>query len=330
MEKLSDDIINKYLLGDCSEEEITAISARIQESDDDARRLFKAEEIFYLGKYKQYTSEERLAKAERKFCQRLQDEGKKKSRVLHLHRMMKYAAVLVLAFVSGGVGMYYVNNLSERDLLVASATDGVKQIVLSDGTKVWLNKASTLKYPEKFTGSTRQVHLDGEAFFEVAKNRKKPFLVKNEVLNVRVLGTVFNFKSRKNAAFSHTTLVEGQVEVMANRTHGKVVLVPGQRAELNRSSGLLTVRQVDANLDGAWHTDQISFQQATILEIAHSLEQIYNVKVIVSPDVQLERTYSGVVKKKENIESVFKTLQNSIPFNYKSKGSYIFITPLYK
>ena len=215
----------------------------------------------------------------------------------------------------------------EHQMLVAVANEGiVKEVVLPDGTKVWLNNAAMLKYPREFSEKERNVYLDGEAYFEVTKNRHKPFTVESDAMRVRVLGTTFNFKCDKRCRIAEATLIEGEIEVKGNKDEGQIVLAPGQRAELNRNSGRLTVKQVDAKLDAVWRDNLIPFNKANIFTITKALERFYDVKIILSPDIRSDKTYSGVLKKKSTIESVLKSLQNSIPIEYKIVGNNIFIS----
>ena len=197
---------------------------------------------------------------------------------------MKYAAVIaVMLVMGGGVGYWFYQNGNNQQMMVAVASEGiVKEVVLPDGSKVWLNNAATLKYPREFSEKERNVYLEGEAYFEVTKNRHKPFTVQSDAIRVR---------------------------------------------ELNKNNGRLTVKQVDAKLDAVWHDNLIPFQKADIFTITKALERFYDVKIILSPDIQTGKTYSGVLKRKSNIESVLKSLQNSIPIDYKIVGNNIFISP---
>ena len=203
---------------------------------------------------------------------------------------------------------------------------GEYRLVLADGTKVWINAESSLQYPVEFTAEQRTVILQGEAYFEVTKNRHKPFTVESDAMRVRVLGTTFNFKCDKRCRIAEATLIEGEIEVKGNKDEGQIVLAPGQRAELNRNSGRLTVKQVDAKLDAVWRDNLIPFNKANIFTITKALERFYDVKIILSPDIRSDKTYSGVLKKKSTIESVLKSLQNSIPIEYKIVGNNIFIS----
>ena len=287
------------------------------------------EEIYHLGKFDQYANEQRILRAEKQLYKKLDEEKSKQKITLNMQRWMKYAAMIaVILVIGGGAGYWLYQNGNNQQMMVAVANEGiVKEVILPDGTKVWLNNSATLKYPREFSEKERNVYLDGEAYFEVTKNRHKPFTVQSDAMRVRVLGTTFNFKSDKNCRIAEATLIEGEIEVKGNKEEGQIILAPGQRAELNKNNGRLTVKQVNAKLDAVWHDNLIPFQQADIFTISKALERFYDVKIILSPDIQADKTYSGVLKRKSNIESVLKSLQNSIPIDYKIVGNNIFISP---
>ena len=330
MNNLSEEIINKYLTGQCSEEELVEVNTWMKESEENARQLFRMEEIYHLGKFDQYANEQRILRAERRLNKKLDEEKRKQRKTaLNMQHWMKYAAMIaVILVIGGGVGYWLYQNGNDQQMMVAVANEGiVKEIILPDGTKVWLNNSATLKYPREFSEKERNVYLDGEAYFEVTKNRHKPFTVQSDAMRVRVLGTTFNFKCDRHCRIAEATLSEGEIEVKGNKEEGQIILAPGQRAELNKNNGRLTVKQVNAKLDAVWHDNLIPFQKADIFTISKALERFYDVKIILSPDMKADKTYSGVLKKKSTIESVLKSLQNSIPIDYKIVGNNIFISP---
>ncbi len=329
MSNLSEDIINKYLTVQCSEEELVEVNAWMKESEENARQLFRMEEIYHLGKFNQYADRQQMARAEKQLYKKLDEEKRKQNKILRMHRWMKYAAMIaVILVIGGGSGYWLYQNGNNQHMMVAVANEGiVKEIILPDGTKVWLNNSATLKYPREFSEKARNVYLDGEAYFEVTKNRHKPFTVQSDAMRVRVLGTTFNFKCDKNYRIAEVTLIEGEIEVKGNKEEGQIILAPGQRAELNKNNGRLTVKQVDAKMDAVWHDNLIPFQKADIFTISKALERFYDIKIILSPDMRADKTYSGVLKKKSTIESVLKSLQNSISIDYKIVGNNIFISP---
>lgn len=326
MRNLREDILKKYLMGECSEDELNEVNAWIKESDENARQLFRMEEIYQLGKENPRVMKQQMLLAEKRLLKRIKKEENERTRTLRMYLWMKYAAIVTIALLlGGGAGYWFFQN--DADMLVAVANEGiVKEVTLPDGTRVWLNNSATLKYPREFSKDERSVHLEGEAYFKVTKNHQKPFIVESDAMRVKVLGTTFNFKSDPRCRVAEATLIEGEIEVKGKREEGQIILAPGQRAELNKSTGRLTVKQVDAKLDAVWHDDLIPFEKADIFTITKALERFYDVKIILSPDIRLDKTYSGVLKKKSNIESVLKSLQNSIPIDYKIVGSNIFIS----
>ncbi len=329
MSNLSEDIINKYLTGQCTEEELVEVNTWMKESEENARQLFRMEEIYHLGKFNQYADGQRMARAEKQLYKKLDEEKGKQNKILRMHRWMRYAAAIaVILVIGGGAGYWFYQSGTDQQMMVAVANEGiVKEVVLPDGTKVWLNNSAILKYPREFSEKERNVHLEGEAYFEVTKNRHKPFTIQSDAMRVRVLGTRFNFKCDKRCRIAEATLIEGEIEGKGNKEEGQIILAPGQRAELNKNNGRLTVKQVDAKMDAVWHDNLIPFQKADIFTITKALERFYDVKIILSPDIQSNKTYSGVLKRKSDIESVLKSLQNSIPIDYKIVGSNIFISP---
>lgn len=311
MSKLNEDIIIRYLENRCSEEDFVLINEWMKESDENAGELFRMEEIYQLGKFP-FEEENLVVRAERRLGRRLKRENQKKQEVFKLRSVLRYAAAIVGVMVLAAGLAYWFRNKAE-ELVVASAAHGqVREMLLPDGTKVWLNQSSVLKYPRAFEGKERHVYLDGEAYFEVARNHEKPFMVKSPAMDVRVLGTSFNIKCRPDNSFAETTLIEGEVEVKDKSDKGRITLLPGQKAVLNRVTGRMQVKQVDPKMEIVWHNDLIPFEKSSIFQIAAALERFYGVKIILSPDVDSTNTYSGVLKKKDNIESVLNSLRNSI------------------
>ena len=328
MNNLSEDILMRYLTGECSDKDFARVNAWIKESDDNARRLFRMEEVYHLGRHDSFPDQKKVARAEARLYKKLAQEDAHSRKVIRMHQWMRYAAIIVLALMIGtGGGYLYYQADPTRNMITASSTDGkVKEVMLPDGTKVWLNQSATLRYPKEFSESERDVYLDVEAYFEVTKNRRCPFVVESEAMRIKVLGTTFNFKCDKSHKLAEATLIEGEIEVRGNHDEGMIILSPGQKAELNKTTRRLVVKQVDAKLDAVWHNDLIPFEQADIFVITRTLERFYDVKIILSPDIKSDKTYSGVLKKKDNIESVLQSLDNSIPINYKIVGDNIFIS----
>lgn len=240
---------------------------------------------------------------------------------------MKYAAVITSILAISGLTLWYFVADSQEKWITASTTNGeTLEITLPDNSKVWLNENSILKYPEHFTKEKRELHLTGEAYFEVTKNKHKPFTVQSSAMNVQVLGTKFNFKTPSNGRIVETSLIEGEIKVSGNNNEGAITLSPGQKVELNTVTKQMKVSETNAALDAIWHNNLIPFKNADIFDIAKVLEKVYGVKIILSPDISPSTTYSGVLKRKDSIEDVLRILQNTIYLQYKIHQETIFIS----
>ncbi|MEH3112831.1 FecR family protein [Pedobacter terrae] len=185
---------------------------------------------------------------------------------------------------------------------------GQYQVILPDGTKVWLNAASSLKYPEVFNGSERRVELSGEAYFEVAKNKTQPFHVKNQRQDVEVLGTHFNINSYLDNNTIKTTLLEGRVRI----TNGQSVkiLKPGEQAIAEVSGdGIRLATGVDTNDETAWKNGLFQFNNADLKSILKQLERWYNVHIDYSTIPN--KKYNGMVPRKAKLSEVLKMLEKT-------------------
>ncbi len=174
---------------------------------------------------------------------------------------------------------------------------GNYSVVLSDGTRVHLNAASTLSFPVSFSGSTREVRLEGEGYFEVVKNPARPFHVKTDGFTVEVLGTHFDVKSYPEDGSSSATLVEGKVRVRkeGSRRSPDMLLKPSQQAELNPAGKMK--RNTLSNLDEvlAWHSNTFKFANRPVSSILHDVSRWYDIPIIYhdkTPEQKLTGTFS--------------------------------------
>lgn len=158
---------------------------------------------------------------------------------------------------------------------------GEYQVTLADGTKVWLNAASSLTYPSHFTGSHRGVSLRGEAYFEVAKTKDKPFIIRTGEQSIEVLGTKFNVQAYEESVHERTTLVEGSVRVTAKSQI--VILKPGQQAQLRGQN--LTAKKVNVGDYMAWKEGKFSFDNKPFDEVMAEVGRWYDLKIIYQSNV---------------------------------------------
>lgn len=322
MNQVSYNKIKDFLDKKCSAEERKKMIEWITQSKENEEMFFRWEEIYFLGKYK----EPDLAKAEEKLMHRIKKESARKSRILRMEFFVRYAAIAVILIALTTFISWYFITPHEDWVLAQTSAGETKSLVLEDGTKVWLNENTTLKYPKKFLGKERVLQMDGEAYFEVTKNKHRPFVVEGKSMQIEVLGTKFNFKNRSGCRVAEASLLEGEIKASGNNEEGMILLSPGQRVELNSATKQMKVFATDAGMDALWHDNLIPLDNANLFRIASILEELYGVEFILSPDVDKSVTYSGVLGRKKNITDVLDILKETIHIEYKVHNNTIFIS----
>lgn len=200
---------------------------------------------------------------------------------------------------------------------------GEYRLVLADGSVVYMNSASRLKYPVRFTGGERLVELEGEAYFEVTKNEAHPFVVRTKRLDVTVLGTGFNVMAYKKDARTEVTLVNGKVDV----TSGKIseVLTPNRQFVMNNASGEYEVRTVDANAYAAWKGGTLNFDAMPLDELGDKLERWYGVSFFFSSERLKQLKFSGAFRKYNDMDYIFSLIEATTDVTFKINGNVIIV-----
>ncbi|NHA03542.1 FecR family protein [Mucilaginibacter sp. HC2] len=193
--------------------------------------------------------------------------------------------------------------------MLATPRGGQYEIVLPDGTKVWLNSASSLKYPTAFAGNERRVELTGEAYFEVSKDPNKPFYVKTTTQTVTVLGTHFNINSYADEATTKTTLLEGSVKVISNTSGASVKLKPGEQA-VNTINTIDVKENADIDEAVAWKNGKFLFRNTDLHTIMRQLSRWYDVDVEYQGNV-VQKHYRGRISRNVPVSEIFQILKTS-------------------
>jgi ferric-dicitrate binding protein FerR (iron transport regulator) len=199
---------------------------------------------------------------------------------------------------------------------------GQYQVVLSDGTKVWMNAASSLRYPASFSGRDRVVSLTGEAYFEVAKDLSKPFKVVSNGMEIQVLGTHFNVMAYENEAAITTTLLEGAVNV--NSDEKVVRLLPGQQAQRMKTGSVQVLSNVDVEEAMAWKNGYFQFNRDGLDVVMRQIERWYDVTVSYEGRLP-DRKFGGKISRSSNIQDVLKVLELS-KVAFRIEGKKIIVT----
>ena len=212
---------------------------------------------------------------------------------------------------------------------VSTPNGGQYMVILSDGTKVWLNAGSTLRYPVVFGSNIRKVELTGEAYFEVAKNVTKPFQVVSKFQSIEVLGTHFNVNDYDNDHLVSTILLEGSIEMKG--VAGKIsrIIKPGQQANLSKdyTNQFITVKQIDVEEAIAWKNGYFFFNDEPLESILRKISRWYDVEIVYSEDFNTKLTFSGTLSKYDKVSKVLRKLELSDAVHFTIEGRRIMIGP---
>ena len=288
------------------------------------------------------------------------DDGFEKQAPHKIKRLLAwYSAAAVILIV---ISFFTYKNLTASNLNGAqlavkwrqtSTKPTVKSVItLTDGTVVTLNSATTLKYPDSFNGKTREVYLDGEAYFDVHKDHLHPFIIHTNKMNVRVLGTSFNVKSYKNEPLSETTLIRGSIEVTLNdRPSDRIILKPKEKlivqnsTSINKRTTLADASSPDTNgketrysltnltyfpnndktiVETSWVQNKLVFSDKDFSEISEQLERWYGVHIEFANDNLKGYKFTGLFEK-ESLPQALDALQMIEHFNYKINDTTVYI-----
>lgn len=228
---------------------------------------------------------------------------------------------LVVYHFSGNANQQVPGSAPEFNT-ITTPVGGQYQVELEDGTKVWLNSMSSLRFPVAFNGNERNVELTGEAYFEVAKNKYKPFNVQAAGTRVQVLGTHFNINAYKDNEYLTTTLLEGSVRMV----HGSAmtVLTPGQQGKITTSGDQIEVKDADIEETMAWKNGFFVFHDENIVNVMKQVSRWYDIDVEYAGDVK-DREFGGTVSRYKNITELLNNMELTQAIHYKIEGRRVII-----
>jgi transmembrane sensor len=210
---------------------------------------------------------------------------------------------------------------------ISTPKGGQYQVLLADGTKVWLNAASTLKYPSYFNGGKRVVEFEGEGYFEVVSDeqngKKMPFIVKTPQQEIEVLGTGFNVNNYLDEKVVTTTLLHGRVNVFSKATGKQMSLKPNQQSTISASGTDMEVKDIDAETSVAWKNGYFKFDEADIWVVMRQLSRWYDIDVEVDKSVPA-LNFSGKIKRSESFKSLLDQL-SYFGVRFEVKGRKVFV-----
>lgn len=330
------ELIIRYLDGSAELEEKVLLLQWLKQSDDN-RDDFIATRDLWLSCNAVAGNELEVDIALAKLKDRiLQEQGRmeRKSRTERkalslVWRWTRGAAVLLLLLGIGyGIGSRGGYSASEvivqNQLITAKGSKG--KFTLPDGSVVWLNSETKLTYSNQFTGDKRSVSLEGEAYFEVAKDAKKPFVVQAGEIDVEVLGTRFDLDSYSSGEFVQTALLDGSVKISGKAMKEPVFLKPNELFRYRKSDQVATVEDAKAGLYADWIKDRLVFDNDCLADILISMGGRYNIDIECPKQFAASTRLSFTIRQ-ENIDEVMEAISLIAPIRYEMKNGKVYIIP---
>jgi len=338
-------LIIRYLQKDITEGELLQLDKWIHESDDNKAEFFQVKAIYdNTNTHKSFTDEEKeeswqqmYEKIRNKSKEEITNHDYKRRRLVQT--TLKYAAIILIALIFGWQISENKSSLGIEDNPEELAYNTIQvekggkpnTLILTDGSKVILNAATTFKYPANFSRNKREVYLDGEAYFEIAKDSLKPFIVKLKQQNITVLGTRFNVEAYSDKSYSITTLLSGKILLEtfdeAGEAMSQMYLKPNQKAIADNKTGSVSVEYVDGSLSTAWIKGEYKFKDEPLLSIIERLEKYYGVIIYLEDDSLKKIKYTGTFSTEQNIKDVLQIINYQQQFSFTQTDNHIHITP---
>lgn len=340
-----EELIIRYFLEEIDEEDIRELEAWIMESPENKSGFFQLKEISDSSLRSVWSEAEKEASWQRMEA-RLKARNRQEKPTLQTTRSMRpmiwfrYAAVVLIALMAGwGINGWVSGEEEIVQAFIEPVYNEIKidkgghgnTVILSDGSKVTLNAATTFRYPTNFSAVNRTVYLDGEAYFEVTKDEAKPFVVKLKKQDITVLGTSFNVEAYGDESYSILTLLSGSVALESYDETGepmsKMFLKPNQRAVSDNRSGSVSLENIDTSLADAWTEGKYKFKDEPLWSIARRLEKYYDVKVHIESESLRRLKYTGSFALNQDIEEILHVLNQEKRCKIKKQGKEVTIVP---
>lgn len=319
-------LVIKYLNHSCTSGELKEIEEWILDNQSNSECLFDAEQIWNL-KHELYYSDEKIL--EETYTHLISTHGIAETKpIAKLDRRTKLAThywwqIGVAAVI---VTLLVVNLFSPCTAPISEAEElaynsvivpfGQRaSVILADGTRINLNAGSTLRYPARFTGQTRNVDLEGEGFFKVAHDSSHPFIVKTKMLNVKVLGTMFNLRAYTSEQ-TEVTLTEGKVEVESNDQANKITMRPRDQVLYSEDNGMVLKQDMNTDFIFSWIKGEGVYVNKLLAEICADLERRFNVSITLDNPELAKTAFTCHFQENATINQILKLLSDTRKLNF--------------
>lgn len=303
-----DERIQRYFQGELSQPERLALLKHV-EADDALKKQFvdfqNMHALLNLSEHAEGSEEARYG------YERFIRQNRNRKMFKLIRRVAGYAAAIAVLVISSCLvtaNSLEADPMKNRTNSLYAPAGQRARLTLQDGTAVWLNAQSTLTYPSCFDGKERRVVVEGEAFFEVAEDKERPFIVSTQGVELKVMGTKFNVFSYPGTDIVRTSLIEGKVKVYyADDESRGVILNPNEQVVSQR--GMMTVGAIEHADYFLWKDGIYCFEKEKLSSIIKKLELYYDVKILLEESLNLEFEYTGKFRQRDGIDEILRIIQ---------------------
>lgn len=295
------ELLQRYIKGEVSEKERLKIASWLDESPENMREFLVLRKLYDISLWQANTDKTNSVKKVHYSIRKIMAE------------ILKIAAIFLIGF--WGSKQLQIQQSNKKQMQTIHVPAGQRaEVILADGTHVWLNSRSTLKFPEQFSANARNVELDGEGYFSVQHNENSPFTVHTQNHDVQVLGTEFNVKAYHNTSLFETALLKGSVKISSPNLRNGLQLKPNEIVSIeNRMLKKSTINNSDYF---KWKEGLFCFENESIQDLIKKLELYYDTTIEIQRPSLLKHHYSGKFRIQDGIEHVLKVLQLKHKFTY--------------
>ncbi len=323
MKEEPSELIIKYLQGQLDEQGINDFYAWVNENAENKKVFFETKAI-----YDACYSNKMHDDIDKSWGRLLKKKNNRQKKIKWL-QFGNYAAV---SFITVCLTSLFLTLNKEEDKIATRYTggDGLNAdiVELPDGTQVCLGSKTVFYYENDYGKRQRTVYLEGEAYFEVAKQKDKPFIVKTKEQDIEALGTKFNVTAYASDSLLTTTLLEGVVRLTTDNISHQTVLRPNQQFIYNRNTHLTDIKKVDAKQFTAWTTGYYYFPEQSLEAILYRLSHVYGVQFTVESEALNKRTFTGTFYRGQSIKDIMEIVNLSIPIKYKIDDHHITVSEI--
>lgn len=311
---MDETIIYKYLSGLATEDEQLQLLAWLKASSENRKAFFEIKAL-WKARHSLVSAQEGERRVKNSLAllnQRIDRFVPFYTKPQLTYRAIYSAAAIAVVLLILSVSLtffYHKKEISSSEIVCVNLSqDSVKKVILPDGTRVWLNADTRLTYPSLLTGNQRRIRLNGEAFFEVAKDALRPFIVETDALLTQVIGTSFCINTRPADGISHITLQTGAIQLLQTTGEKLVALRPGQQAVYSQHTNRIEVREVNVDEYTSWRFDLMVMSNMDVSSIINRIEDLYNVKIKMDTFQLTGRKYNFSFRKDRAVSHALRRL----------------------